>query len=212
METLNTILNNKIIAIARGLYGDSLISASKALYDGGIRVFEVTFEQNKPFVQTNEAVEQLYNNLPNDVVVGVGTVLSAEQLISAARSNAAFAISPNTNCGIIAQTKALGMVSIPGALTPTEIITAYDSGADIVKVFPAGMMGVEYFKAIVAPLKYIPMAAVAGINLNNIKRFADAGAVAFGISSGLYNKEHIANCNYSRITQLAREYCTALNE
>ena len=211
MDTLGIIKESKLIAIARGLYGSRLIEASLALYRGGVRAFEVTFEQDKSIGLTTDAISRLTENLPADAVIGAGTVLSRSQVDEARNAGARFVISPNTDKAVIELTKQSGMVSIPGAMTPTEIVNAHTYGADIVKLFPAGVLGLEYFKAVRAPLAHIPLAAVAGITINNIRDFYNAGAVAFGISSTLYNKKSIAESDYNALIKTAQRFYEVLN-
>ena len=211
MDTLGIIKESKLIAIARGLYGSKLIEASLALYRGGVRAFEVTFEQDKSIGLTTDAISRLTENLPADAVIGEGTVLSRSQVDEARNAGARFVISPNTDKAVIELTKQSGMVSIPGAMTPTEIVNAHTYGADIVKLFPAGVLGLEYFKAVRAPLAHIPLAAVAGITINNIRDFYNAGAVAFGISSTLYNKKSIAESDYNALIKTAQRFYEVLN-
>ena len=211
MDTLGIIKESKLIAIARGLYGSKLIEASLALYRGGVRAFEVTFEQDKSIGLTTDAISRLTENLPADAVIGAGTVLSRRQVDEARNAGARFIISPNTDKAVIELTKQSGMVSIPGAMTPTEIVNAHTYGADIVKLFPAGVLGLEYFKALCAPLAHIPLAAVAGITINNIRDFYNAGAVAFGISSTLYNKKSIAESDYNALIKTAQRFYEVLN-
>ena len=210
MDTAESIKAARIIAISRGIYGYDCIMASKALYEGGVRAFEITFEQDKPHIKTIEAIESLIKELPSDAVVGAGTVMNVEQVHAAYDAGALFIISPNTDPSVIGETKRLGMVSIPGAMTPTEIAEAYSFGADIVKVFPAGILGVEYFKAVKAPLAHIPMAAVAAITVDNIKEFSRAGAEAFGISSSLYKKNSIFEGRFDEVRAAAEAFFEAL--
>lgn len=206
------LMGTKLIAISRGLYGEQLFAAAKALFRGGVRAIEVTFEQDKPVGQTADCIGQLADIFGEDACIGAGTVLTLEQLKAAHSAGASFIISPNTDPDIIEQTRGLGPVSIPGAMTPTEIAFAYSLGADIVKVFPAGALGIDYFKAVRAPLRHIPMAAVAGINESNIKSFQKAGAVAFGISNGLFIREAIMNGQYAEITDAARRFKSILEQ
>lgn len=211
MEIIDIIKGSGIIAIARGIGGEELISAAKALYEGGVRAFEVTFEQDKPLFSTTESIKRLIAELPEDAAVGAGTVMNTAQVDFAKEAGASFIISPNTDKAVIEETKRAGLVSIPGAMTPTEIAFAYSCGADIVKVFPAGVLGVEYFKAVKAPLKHIPMAAVAAVTTQNIRDFLDAGAVAFGISSSLFNKEMINKGDFEGIKSAAEEFFKAIS-
>ena len=205
MDTLKQIKDTKIIAISRGFSSEELIPASLALYNGGIRAFEVTFEQGK-----DPLLARLVKALPEGCSVGAGTVLNAEQVRLARDSGAGFIISPNTDRSVIEETKRLGLISIPGAMTPSEIVSAYSFGADIVKIFPAGILGINYFKAIRAPLEHIPMAAVAGITPDNIADFSKAGAVAFGISSGIYNREAVMTHNAEMLESLAEAFISKL--
>ena len=210
MDTLKLIKDTRIIAISRGFTAEELIPASLALYDCGIRAFEVTFEQEKGVEHTAESISRLIEKLPKDSIVGAGTVLTVEQVRLARDSGAGFIISPNTDKAVIEETKRLGMISIPGTMTPSEIVSAYSFGADIVKVFPAGVLGVDYFKALRAPLGHIPMAAVAGITPDNIEAFLKAGAVAFGISSGIYNAAAVKNGDLETIRSLARAFISKI--
>lgn len=208
MNTLTTILNTGIVAIARGFYGDKLMLAVKAMYRAGIRAFEVTFEQGRDMNRTGEAISMLKAELP-DAAIGAGTVLTVQQLDCANNAGASYIVSPNTDAEIIKKTKALGLVSMPGAMTPTEIVSACNLGADIVKLFPAGELGVSYFKAVATPLAGVRLAAVAGITLDNIASFRKAGACAFGISSGLFCKKLIAEDDFGEIERIAGEYLKA---
>ena len=155
-------------------------------------------------------VNKIVEALPEGCSVGAGTVLNAEQVRLARDSGAGFIISPNTDRSVIEETKRLGLISIPGAMTPSEIVSAYSFGADIVKIFPAGILGINYFKAIRAPLEHIPMAAVAGITPDNIADFSKAGAVAFGISSGIYNREAVITHNAEMLESLAEAFISKL--
>lgn len=209
-ETLNIIKNPGIIAISRGLYGDELVRATLALYEGGIRAFEAAFVQSDLIEVSEECIRLLVSCLPDDAAVGAGTMMDAYQLASAYEAGARFAVSPNTDGEVIREAKRLGMASIPGAMTPTEIAAAYAYGADIVKVFPAGDLGAGYFKAVRAPLAHIPMAAVGGLTKANIKDYQKAGAIAYGISGSLYNIPLIKAGEYEKLTEAAREYVSLL--
>lgn len=212
-KTLDMMLENGIIAIARGVYGDKLLNAVGALADGGIRAVEVTFDQRLNGEETFQAIMQLNKAFHGEVAVGAGTVLTHEQLKLAYGAGAAYVISPNTDESIIRETKRLGMISIPGAMTPTEIVSAASYGADIVKVFPAGSLGVDYFAAITTPLSHIRCAAVGGVTIDNLSAFKRAGACAFGISSSLFNKKLIENEAYDEISKIASAYvCASRNE
>ena len=137
---------------------------------------------------------------------GAGTVTSLEMVELAKEAGAQFIVSPNTNEAIIRATVEKGMVSMPGAMTVTEVLDAYSYGADFVKLFPIGKLGASYVKAICAPINHVPMLAVGGVNEKNIKEFLDAGAVGAGVGGNLVNKEWIAAGEFDKITALAREF------
>lgn len=211
MNTLKTILDTGIVAIARGIYGEELLLAVTAMYNAGVRAFEVAFEQNGYMGRTAEAISMLKRQLAC-AEIGAGTVLTTQQLMCAYNAGASYIVSPNVNVEIIQKTKELGLMSMPGAMTPSEIVLAHDAGADIVKLFPAGELGAGYFKAVSTPLAHINLAAVAGITLDNIRDFQNAGARAFGISSGLFCKDLIRRGDISAIERIASEYMKAIYE
>ena len=132
-NTLEKILENGIIAISRGNYGDTLLRAVDAAARGGIKAVEITFEQNLAPEIAGEALDKLVRRFGTVLAVGAGTVLTLEQLSIAAQAGAKYIVSPNSDCYIIKETKRRGLISIPGAMTPTEITAAHAAGADIVK-------------------------------------------------------------------------------
>jgi 2-keto-3-deoxy-6-phosphogluconate aldolase len=211
-KAIETILNScGIIAISRGNYGEGLIRATEALVRGGVRAVEVTFEQDRDAELTANAVRSLVDAFGDEIAVGAGTVLTRDQLRTAKQAGAKYVVSPNCDEELIAETKRLGLGSIPGAMTPTEIVRAHSAGADIVKIFPAGVLGPAYFSAVTTPLAHIRCAAVAGITPENIGAFKKAGACAFGISSTLYHKKLIAEKRFDEITLAAEKFISALN-
>ena len=124
----------------------------------------------------------------------------------ACEAGAKYIITPNVNTDVIRYANSLGMVTMPGAFTPSEIEEAHRAGADFVKVFPAGQLGTDYIRAIKAPLNHIALLAVGGVNENNLKDFLNAGVVGFGIGGNLVNQEWIKNGQFDRIAELARTY------
>lgn len=208
-ETLiQKVLDKKIVAIVRGVYGEDCVKLAKALYDGGIELLEVTFDQSKPeeLSRTADSIRLLVEQLGDKMTFGAGTVTTLEMLELARNAGAKFIVSPDTNEEVIRATVASGMVSMPGALTPTEIVTAHRAGADFVKLFPAGTQGVAYFKAVTAPLNHIRLLAVGGVNEKNMADFLAAGAVGVGVGGNLVNKTWIKNGEFDKITDVAREF------
>lgn len=211
MNTLFTEINSyKIIVILRGLSLDETLQTASALESGGIHCVEVTFNQKKTTTDTCMAIAKLKETFPK-LHIGAGTVLTSDQLTQAYHAGAEFIISPNTSIPLITQTKELGMLSIPGAMTPSEIVNAKSAGADIVKIFPSNNLGISYFKAICAPLNHIPLAAVGGVCLENIQDFFNAGVYCVGIGANIVNKEMIHTGNYKKIQELANTYVKKIN-
>ena len=207
-QLIQKVLDKKIVAIVRGVYGEDCVKLAQALYEGGIELLEVTFDQAKPdeLTRTSDSIKLLVERLGDKMVFGAGTVTTVEMLELAKNAGAQFIVSPDTNEEVIRATVAADMVSMPGALTPTEIVTAYRAGADFVKLFPAGTQGTAYFKAVTAPLNHIRMLAVGGVNEKNIADFLAAGAVGAGVGGNLVNKTWIKNGEFDKITAVAKEF------
>ncbi|WP_335338758.1 bifunctional 4-hydroxy-2-oxoglutarate aldolase/2-dehydro-3-deoxy-phosphogluconate aldolase [Lentibacillus amyloliquefaciens] len=158
LNTLQKMTDHKLVAIVRGADPDDVMPIAEALYDGGIRLMEITMDT--PRVET--IISELNNAFSGEMLVGAGTVLDAESAKTAIEAGATFIISPTVNTETIKMTKRYGVVSIPGAMTPTEILTAYEHGADLVKVFPAQAMGPGYVKDVRGPFPYIPLMPTGG--------------------------------------------------
>lgn len=205
MSVLKQILHFKIIAIIRGANPEDVPHIAQALFEGGIRLFEVTLNSEKPYQSINKTKKLL----SDEVLVGAGTVLDPLQVQKAAEAGAQFILSPVLDLEVMEETKKRGMVSIPGAYTPTEIYTAFKKGADLVKVFPAGQP--SYLKDLRGPLPQIPLVPTGGISLENIKAFLDAGAVAFGIGSSLvHTKEKVTESYLIQLKDKAAAFVKAL--
>lgn len=204
-QVIQNVLEKKIIAIIRGMEPEICVKLAEAFYAGGINMIEVTFNQAKPdeFYKTAEAIRAIREKFQGKVLVGAGTVITLEQLQMAADAGAQYIISPSVDVEIIKKTVDLGLVSMPGAMTPSEIVTAYNAGASFVKVFPIGDLGASYLKALKAPLSHIPLLAVGGVNPDNIADFMKAGAVGAGVGGNLTNKNWIAAGQYDKITEVA---------
>lgn len=212
-DIINAIKERKIIVIVRGVEPKKLVPFAKALYDGGIRLMEITYSADGSVSdeETAAAVGVLANEFDGRMYIGSGTVLTREQVKRTYDVGGRFIISPNTDAEVIRYTKELGMVSIPGALTPSEAEAANRAGADFVKLFPVTSMGTSYVKAIAAPLSHIKFLAVGGITPENIGEYLDIGVCGFGIGSNIINKEYIAEENYEKITASAKEYVMVVN-
>ena len=206
MSTLSGILQHKIVAIIRGAEAGDVMKFATALYKGGVRILEVTL--NSP--DALGAIELLSLEMSGKMFVGAGTVLSPEAAREAIAKGASFIISPSLDLSVIQATKLSGAVSIPGALTPTEILTAYNNGADIIKVFPASV-GPRYFKDLRGPFPQIPLMPTGGVSLDNIREYQKAGAVAYGIGSSLIDtSKEITDEYLEAVTQNAKALMAAV--
>ena len=205
MSTLAQITEHKIVAIIRGLAPGYGVAVAEALYAGGIRIMEITMNSDEPL----SVIHEITDRFGDRMVVGAGTVLDVEMAEAAVSAGARFVLSPIVAVDVIRKAKELGVVSIPGAYTTTEIYTAYQSGADIVKVFPA--TSPAYIRDIAGPLPQIPLLPTGGITPENVKDFKNAGAVGFGIGSALVDtKQPITPQYLERITERARQFVDAI--
>ena len=206
---IQKILDEKVIAIVRGFYEEECLNLAKALHAGGLNLMEVTFDQrdHKERLRTVGTLQLLNQALGDKMGFGAGTVTTVEMVHMAKEGGAQFIISPDTDPAVIKATVEAGLVSIPGALTPTEIKQAHAYGADFVKVFPAGNMGASYLKAVTAPLSHIRMLAVGSVDGSNIRDYLAAGAVGAGVASCLFKKDWIKAGEWDRITEATKAFC-----
>jgi 2-dehydro-3-deoxyphosphogluconate aldolase/(4S)-4-hydroxy-2-oxoglutarate aldolase len=211
-KTLATIYEKKIIAIVRKIPPDSMEMLMRALLEGGVCCIEVTFdhETSRGHAQTLESIARLKKAFGDSILLGAGTVLAARDVQLAVEAGAGFILSPNTDAAVIGETKRQRAVSIPGAYTPTEILRAWQLGADIVKLFPASIGGIAYLRAVRGPLPHIPLAAVGGVNADNIADFLAAGARCAGVGGNLAGAAWALSREFGKITQAAREYTEKL--
>ena len=210
MTTFDKILAGGIITIIRGLSPDCAEKTVEAIHAGGLHLAEITFDQTAPPKVTADIIRTLSRQFEGKVLIGAGTVMTLEQLHAAYNAGAAYIISPNADSSVIRETKRLGLLSMPGAYTATEVARCYAEGADIVKVFPSDSAGPGYIKALRGPLHHTPLAAVGGVNLDNIRDFFDAGARCVGIGSNIVSKQAVQAGDFDRIRLLAAAYAAKL--
>ncbi len=207
-EVIQAIEENKIIAITRGIYDEELRKLAKALVDGGIRCFEITFDQTDP--NTAETItrniKMLKKQFGDVLKLGVGTVLTTEQVHIAKEAGAEFIVSPNFNESVVKETLDAGLVSMPGAMTPSEICAADEAGADFIKLFPAGTLGIKYCKDIFAPLHHVKYIATVSVTEETFKQYLDLGFAGAGISSRLVDKKLREEGNYAELTRRAQRF------
>jgi len=210
MNTLDMIQKNRFIAILRHIPAELAPDVALAMYNGGIRIFEVTFNPSREdtIADTQAIIRSIYQALDKKepISVGAGTVLYEEYAQAAHDAGAQFIVSPCTKPEIIRFSKAHGMLSIPGAYTPTEIQNAYDLGADIVKIFPVAPNEVGYLKNVMSPLSHIPFIPTGGINPQTIEAFMDAGALAVAAGATIVTKAMAEAKDFAQITENARQH------
>lgn len=209
MDILSEIISNKIIAIIRGSKAEDVLSIARALNKGGIKLLEITMNSPKAL----SVIEEVAYELGEKVIVGAGTVLDAETARNALLAGAKFILSPNVDTETIKMTKRYGAISIPGALTPTEILKAFTDGGDIIKIFPVSRFGPDYIKDIKGPLPQIPLLATGGINLENISSYIKNGAVGAGLGNTLVDSKVTVNEEYlNELTEKAARFVNKVNE
>ena len=210
-QIVKVIEEEKIIAIVRGVEREKLLPLAGALRKGGIRLLEVAYPAGDDASDdwTAQAIRSLVQEFGDELFVGAGTVLKARQAERTAAAGGRFIISPDVNEPVIRTTHRLGLLSIPGALTPTEIAAAASAGADFVKLFPAAALGPEYIRAVKAPLSGIRFLAVGGIHDKNMAEFYKAGVRGFGIGSNITDKRMIDGCDWAGVQALASRYVAA---
>ena len=207
-EILNDVLKYKIIAIIRGIPSPVIVSTVEAILKGGIRCIEIPFSHSslKEYLDTLHSLSLVREKFEEKIFLGAGSVLTSRDVRNAADAGARYIISPNCDRKVIEQTKSLHLMSMPGAFTPTEIVSAHNWGADLVKVFPAYQLGPDYFKSVSVPLAHIPLAAVGGITPDNVYEYLNNGACCVGIGANLANPQLIAKKNFKLIENIAKEY------
>ena len=210
-QVVEAIEQGKIMVIIRGKDYETLENITDAIYKGGIRCCEVPFDSTGKTSdeQTADNISKLVKKFP-DMASGAGTVLREGQVELAAKAGAKFIVAPDVNCEVIKKTKELNLVSIPGALTPSEATLAHRTGADFVKLFPNSEVNLSYLKALIAPLSHIKFLAVGGVNANNLKDYIAAGAKGVGVATAIADKKAIIAGDYEKITQLAKEFTALL--
>lgn len=200
--TMELLKKHRFVGIFRHIPPQYALEAAKAMYDGGIRIFEITFDPSQNTTTTQQTcsiIHQLREHFGNDVSVGAGTVLTVATAEAAFNAGAEFIVAPCTNADVIRYTKEKGMLSIPGAYTPTEIMTAYELGADVVKIFPILPDGEAYLKNVISPLSHIPFMITGGINPNTIEKFLATGPVAVAAGATIVTKELVEKGEFETI-------------
>ncbi len=202
IEILGRIKSGGIIAVIRMNNTQKLGRVIEAISAGGVKALEITMTTPHAL----EVIRQISEDLSGDFLLGVGSVLDAETAVAAIHAGAQFVVSPVFRPEIVAAAHRYDRVVIPGAFTPTEILTAWESGADVVKVFPATVGGPRYFKDVLGPLPQVKLTPTGGVNLQNAAEFMQAGAFCIGVGSALLNKQFIAEERWDELAGLAGKF------
>lgn len=207
-DVIKCIEKEKLVVIVRGVKKENLIPLAEAMYEGGIRLLELTYSANGSVSdeETAENIKTLAEHFKGRMYIGAGTVLTEKQVVLTKKAGGKFIISPDAFDKVIKKTKKLGLVSMPGAITPTEIQSAVRAGADFIKLFPMTNFGVSYLKAVKAPLSHVKFLAVGGVDENNMAEYLKAGICGFGVGSNIVKKDLVEKGDYKAITELAKKF------
>jgi 2-dehydro-3-deoxyphosphogluconate aldolase/(4S)-4-hydroxy-2-oxoglutarate aldolase len=199
---LRQVLDCGIVAVVRSPDSQQLVEVAYALAEGGVRVIEITMTVPDAL----DVLRQVRKALGNRILLGAGTILDAETGRAALLAGAEYLVAPTVNLEVIRLCQRYDKLVMPGALTPTEILTAWEAGADVVKVFPAEVVGPSFFKALRGPLPQVRLMPTGGVDLTTAAAFLKAGACCLGIGSQLVEPRAVAERNFDRIRDLARQY------
>lgn len=204
---LQTILDTGIIAVIRAQSSAQLMDVCRALDEGGVKAIEVTMTTPNALEVIHEASQKMAGSL-----IGVGTVLDPETARAAILAGAKYVVAPTLNLDVIRMARRYNTLVLPGAYTPTEILTAWEAGADIVKVFPATSLGPGYFKDILGPLPQVRLAPTGGVSLETVEDFIKSGACAVAAGGKLVSKQALAQNDYGQITETARQFIEKIRQ
>jgi 2-dehydro-3-deoxyphosphogluconate aldolase/(4S)-4-hydroxy-2-oxoglutarate aldolase len=205
---LQRVLDCGIVSVVRFSDPAPLVSVVKALADGGVTVAEVTFTVPSALDVIRAAKQQLGDR----ILLGAGTVLDTETARAALLAGAEFLVAPSLNVDVIKMCRRYDRLVMPGAFTPTEVVAAWEAGADIVKVFPAEVVGPAFFRALRGPLPQVKLMPTGGVDLTTAGEFLRAGAVCLGVGSQLVDPKLVAAGDFAKITALAKQYAEVVRK
>jgi 2-dehydro-3-deoxyphosphogluconate aldolase/(4S)-4-hydroxy-2-oxoglutarate aldolase len=206
--TLKRILDGGIVAVVRADSGDQLVSVVRALAEGGVTAAEITFTVPGAI----DVIGRVRRELGDSIVLGAGTVLDPETARAALLAGAEYLVAPTLNLDVIRLARRYDKVIMPGAFTPTEVLTAWEAGADVVKIFPADVGGPAYLKAIHGPLPQVRLMPTGGVDLDTAEVFLRAGACCLGVGSALVDAKTVKAGDFERIRTLATRYAAIVKQ
>jgi len=201
------IVREKAVAVVRTNHPEHLVSLARALLKGGVTCFEITMTVPGAL----EGIHRVTQELGDAVLVGAGSITDAETADRAIEAGARYIVSPVFKPEVIRAAHTRGAAAMPGCFTPTEVLAAYEAGADVVKVFPADILGMAFFKGILAPMPYLRLMPTGGVSLTNAVDWVRAGAVAVGVGRALVDEQALATGDFARLTENARTLCRSLH-
>jgi 2-dehydro-3-deoxyphosphogluconate aldolase/(4S)-4-hydroxy-2-oxoglutarate aldolase len=203
------LVDSGVVAVMRGADADTVIDVAQALNEGGVTAYEITAD-NPDAMDLIAEVSASFSE--DEAIVGAGTVLDGSTARTAIMNGAEFVVGPNFDRDVVEVCNRYGTLVAPGILTPTEAVDAYEAGADLVKVFPASVMGPDHLKSIAGPLPQIPMMPTGGIDIDNVADYVEAGAVVVGAGSAIMDADAIAAGDFEAITETAREFTQVIDD
>lgn len=207
MNKVEFIKENKIIVVLRALEESELLNVVDTIYRAGIRIIEISIDQkNKDIKDYCKKLDRLRNIYDEKMIVGSGTVIEIEDAREVIKAGSEIIVSPNLNVDIVNYARKEKILTMPGAMTPSEAANCNYAGADFVKLFPAGILGAEYVEAIKKPLNHIEFSVFGNITLENICDFKEVGINLFGLGSQLLNPKLIKNKEYTKLEEHARKF------
>lgn len=207
-HVIDAIIECGIVAVVRAESSELALRAVEAALAGGVNAIEVTFTVPGAL----EVIRTLSKGVSSDVILGAGTVLDPQTALDAVDAGARFIVSPNVNLATIEAAKSKGVAVFPGAFTPTEVLTAWQAGGDIIKIFPANVVGPSYFKDLHGPFPNIPLMPTGGVDLSTARTWLEHGAVALGVGGALIDRKLLKEGNFGEITERAKKFREIVNE
>ena len=201
-EQLSQIGARGIVAVIRAASGELLADVAEALLAGGVEIMEITFTVPR----AHEVLRRVAERLSGRILLGAGTVLDAETARTALLEGAEFIVSPTVKLDVIRICRRYDKLVMPGALSPTEVLTAWEAGADVVKIFPSDVTGPQYLKALAGPFPEVRLMPTGGVTLQSAGEFLRAGAFALGVGGSLVDPQAVASGDLAKIESLARQF------
>ena len=207
-EVLREILESGIVAVVRSPHSEQLVGVARSLVEGGVRAIEITMTVPDAL----EVIREVSRELGGQIRLGAGTVLDPETARAAILAGAEYVVAPTLNLDVIRVCRRYDKPVMPGAFTSTEVLAAWEAGADVVKVFPADVGGPNYLKALLAPLPHVRLMPTGGVDLDNAAAFLKAGACCLGVGSSLVDNHAVARGDFARIRDHAQKFVRVVKD